>query len=133
MPETKVAQTQTLILNIPVSQQLLRDLLSTAIEGGSTYWASFSNCERDADLNYLKVRVTEIDASSSAPRRNLYITPEELANGLERLGRVCADPEKFARFPTAGKHLADALSEDGDVITADVVLQMTVFGEVIYG
>lgn len=132
MAETE--RTESVVLNIPVKRQLLRDLLVTAIEGGSTYWASFSNATRNEALDYLKVRVTESEASrTNTPRVNRYITPEELANGLEALARVCADEERLTQFPAAGKHLGDALSETGDATTADVVLQMLIFGEVIYG
>ena len=111
---------------VTVRRQLLLDLLCTAVEGGSGYWAEFSEAERTPDLDYLSVRVTELEASSSdKPRVNRIVKAEELATGLARLSQ--------ATFETAWQHLADALSENGDAITADVVLQMTVLGELVYG
>lgn len=131
-------RTETVVLNIPVSRQTLRDLLCTAVEGGSNYWADFRDCERTEDLDYIRVRVVEQEASRADTRRvNRYVRAEDLAKGLERLALASAEqPDAAAwpkHFPGAGKHLADALSENGDAATADVVLQMTVFGELVYG
>jgi hypothetical protein len=130
---SKNERKETVVLNIPVSRQTLRSLLCTAVEsGGSDYWAEFRDAERTEDLDYLRVRVIELEQSDDRPRRNRYITAEDLATGLERLAKVAADPERSAKFPAAGKHFADALG-DHDAETADVVLQMTIFGELVYG
>ena len=88
----------TYVINIAITRQRLLDLIVTAVEGGSNYWADFSDAERDADLNYLKVRVVEKDASGQR-RINRWITPDEMAIGLIRLGG--------ASFPAAAKHLCD--------------------------
>lgn len=114
----------TVPLAIDVPRQVLMDLLCTAVEGGSNYWASFSRATCTKDGDYLSVHVREYEASGDRllSRR---VTAEDLATGLARLGT--------AKFATASQHLADALSEDGDATTADVVLQMTVFGDVVYG
>lgn len=116
---------ETVTIRIEVSKQLLMDLLCTAVEGGSNYWAAFGRSQRTAELDYLSVDVIEAEAhgKESAPIRRI-VTAEELALGLEGLAR--------AKFAAAGKHLADAISENGDAITADVVLQMTIFGDIIY-
>lgn len=125
----------TVVLNIPISRQTLRDLLSTAIEGGSSYWADFSKAERAGDGDYLRVKVTEREKSSKERLRvNRFVTAEDLANGIQRLA-ACAVSGQFrdgTLFPAAGKHFADAIG-DHDAVTADVVLQMTVFGELVYG
>jgi hypothetical protein len=125
-------RTETVVLNIPVSRQTLRDLLCSAVEGGSNYWAEFSDSERTDDLDYIRVRVVEITSHDDRPRRNRYVTAEDLATGLERLAKVAADEQRSGKFPAAGKHFADALG-DHDATTADVVLQMTVFGDLVYG
>jgi hypothetical protein len=113
-----------LMLNVPVSRQLLMDLLCTAVEGGSNYWAAFRSIERTTDLDYLRVRVIELEASGDQ-RVDRVVAAEDLRLGLERLAA--------ATFASAGKHFGDAICENGDAITADVVLQMTVFGDVVYG
>lgn len=121
----KVVETGT-SFKVPITRQALRDLLCTAVEGGSNYWAMFEDAERTESLDYLGVVVVEHEAhSKGVPALRRRITAEDLAQGLERLAA--------ATFPAAKQHLADALSENGDATTADVVLQMAVFGDVIYG
>lgn len=109
-----------------VPEQLLRDLLVTAVEGGSDYWAEYRRVMRDAELNILSVHVREQEASDQGGRhQHADITPASMALGLERLAQ--------ASFPAALTHLANALKEEGDAETADVVLQMAMFGKLIYG
>ena len=120
------ATKDTVTLRIEVSKQLLMDLLCTAVEGGSNYWAEFGRCQRTPDLDYLSADVFELDTHrADQPKLHRIVTADELAHGLENLAR--------ATFASAARHLADALSENGDAVTADVVLQMTVFGDVVYG
>lgn len=127
----------TLIINIPVARQLLRDLLCTAIEsGGCDYWAEFSDAQRTGNMNYLSVRVKEHEAHDGKIRVHRIVTADQLAIGMERLAQA-EWPNGEKKNPTfydgaAFQHLADALS-DHDATTADVVLQMTIFGELIYG
>lgn len=126
-------ETETVTVHIEVSLQTLRDLLCTAVEGGSTYWARFSVAEADRTehLDYLRVKVTELEASRADVHRiNRYVSAEDLAQGIRRLAEAAAKDD--GSFPAAAMHLARALS-DHDATTADVVLQMAVFGEVIYG
>ncbi len=121
----------TITVSFPVQCQLLRDLLCTAVEsGGCNYWAAFSNATRTEGLDYLRVRVTEHESHSEGPRFNRYVEAEDLARGLTRLAEAAS--RDAASFPSAAKHLADALSNH-DATTADVVLQMTMFGELVYG
>lgn len=123
-------------IRIPVSRQLLRDLLCTAVEGGSNYWADFDQRKRTDNLDYLSIRVTEHETHSeqqTTPYRRT-VKAEHLAIGLQRLATAAAEHEAdpLKGFATAAQHLADAL-QNHDTGTADVVLQMTVFGELIYG
>jgi hypothetical protein len=129
------APRDSFVINIVVPRQLLLDLICTAVEGGSNYWAAFGDAERATDLDYLKVRVIEHEAhEEGTPRVNRFITALEMANGLERLATKAVEHAAGRNdFSAAGKHLGDALSESGDATTADVVLQMAIFGEVIYG
>lgn len=123
----------THLLALQVSEQTLIDLLITAVEGGSNYWATITAEERNAAGDYVKVRVLEAEASGKdGVRVHRIVTPHDLLIGLQRLAYVAADEKALADFPTALKHLTDALT-DHDATTADVVLQMAVFGEVVYG
>lgn len=137
----------SLAFNIEVPRRMLSDLICSAVEGGSNNWAVFKATKRTADLDYIEVKVTELEVSRDGqPRANRYIGLQDMAIGLQRLAEAALAyaratgedtddwlAKRHKNFQTAGKHLGDALAERGDATTADVVLQMAVFGEVIYG
>lgn len=131
----------TIVVPIEVDVQRLRDLLCSAIEGGSNYWAFFRDALKttDADWSYQSVEVCEQEShKDDGPGMRLRVSAEDLANGLKRLGECALSgtmkgPHGPIRFPAAGQHLANFLGENDDAETADVVLQMTVFGTLIYG
>lgn len=120
--------THALTITRQVSEQLLADLLVTAAEGGSNYWASFTE-PRPAGGEYVSVHVTEHAPHSRTPRVSRRVGVLDMLEGLRNLSRAVGR----SGFPAAVKHLNDALEEDYDATTADVVLQMALFDEVIYG
>lgn len=99
---------------------------------GSNYWANFDKAVRDENLYYLSVRVREIETSDHGPRKAWRVTPDDLQKGLALMA-AGPDPTKPAYARPHPSHLAMFLAETDDAITADVVLQMTIFGELIYG
>lgn len=126
MSETKAEERITLVMPVQIDVQRLRDLLVSAVEGGSNYWARFKALERSDDLDYLKVEVFEVEShKDDGPGVRRTVTPEELVEGLKLLAQ--------GPFPAARQHLTNFLEENDDAETADVVLQLTVFGELIYG
>jgi hypothetical protein len=125
------AETLAIPVTITVPIQLLRDVLCTAIEGGSNYWCKFSEWQRTPDLDYLSVHVHEHEASADDGPVNQTVTAEDLAVGISRLAHAAVQDDPH--FPAAGRHLGNLLGENWDVETADVILQMTVFGQLVYG
>lgn len=113
-------------ITIEIKPELLKDLLVTAVEGGSNYWAAFTDVERDEELYVTKTRLSDREADTP---RVFTVTPDTLAVGLQNLATRMSKRGESA----AGRHLTDALTENGDAITADVVLQMALFGEIVYG
>jgi hypothetical protein len=129
-----------IVVPIDIDVQRLRDLLCSAVEGGSNYWAGFRKVHQAVNLDYLGVEVVEHESHDDGPRVRRMIAAEDLAKGLERLGACAVSgmmPDngggKPMPFPGAMSHLANFLQENDDAETADVVLQLTVFGTLIYG
>ena len=120
-----LTQTQT----HTISQQALRDLLCTAVEGGSTYWAGFMRPMADPVSGECYVSVT-VYAAMEGDFATRVVTADGLMRGLQALVVAAEDTETF---PAAAQHLADVLQGDADAGTADVVLQLTMFGEVMFG
>jgi hypothetical protein len=59
-----------------------------------------------------------------------------LLTGLEHLANRISQKGKHdwsLKSSAAARHFCDAIREEGDAITADIVLQMALFGEVLYG
>lgn len=113
----------TVLTQIP--RQRLSDLLCSAVEGGTGYWAQVSDMTRTANSDYVSVRFHEIErltprASRAKPIVKL-ITLEEMARGLELASTL------------APQHFADFMAENDDAVTADVIVQLAMFGEVVYG
>lgn len=125
----------TFPITLTVTGNVLIDLLVTAAEGGSKYWGTFTV---PAELGqtgeaYTAVRVREHDPhADGVPAFDQIIRAEQLVNGLQRLAD-CPEEGGPLHRDLALKYLAEAVGENGDAGTADVVMQMTVFGEVIYG
>lgn len=122
-------------VTVQVREEILKGLLVTVVESGwSRSWFAFSGVERDSELNILNVRVTDIQGDTP---KSWTVTPATMLRGLRRLGErmgVERTEEPWHLSPWgAGRHLTDAITENGDAITADIVLQMGVFGEVLYG
>ncbi len=126
-------------LNITTRQ--FADQIVAAIEGGCNYWCDgfylespgdvapddphegpwYDNPRRyeDPDL-LLKVVVKDADLDQDIHTDHL-IGQQEIADGLQKLA------EKYPR------RLAEIVEDNGDAETADTMLQMIVFGELVYG
>lgn len=98
-----------------VSRQRVEDLLCSAYEGGSNYWAT-------ADGPYTQafkpegVDITEIEDGVAHT-----LNPKAIQRGL---GIMASD------YP---RHWANFLAEEDDAETGDVFLQCCVLGEIVYG
>lgn len=110
-------------LKVEVEDQLLADILTQAVESASSYWATFTQVKRATDLAVLSARVTESEAAGKC-RIARVVMVEDIGRAMELLSK--------SRLPR--RHLDNALSESGwDDETADVLLQLAVLGEVVYG
>ena len=112
-------------VSVVVGWQTVADLLVTAVEtpvGG--WWLSFDDVRRDADGNILQVLVRAEHSTDDRLVTRRLVTLQDMATAIGQLG---SRPESGLR-----RHMIDALG-DHDAITADVVLQMAVYGDVIFG
>lgn len=141
-----------------VEQEFLTDVLVTALEGGSTYWTRVTGykyvyrsgvgwtgracpavCAEGLGSNaYALVRDDEDDAASWSA-----VNPQTIATGLRRLdqtpphshpsrARLLAVWEEVRLAAKEGRE-PDMDAGDLDADDADLLLQMGLFGEVVYG
>ena len=120
-----------LMLPVEVDDQLLADILITAVEGGSDYWAHYTNLQYE-DGNLVSVVVSEEEPSFDDTCRSATVTPHDLAGAIESLAsRTCNQGANYPQYPY--RHIQRVIEGDVDAETADVILQIAVLGEVVYG
>lgn len=110
----------------------LKDVIIGAVEGGTGYWAVAR--KYNPEKGY--VELADEEELADGRQEWLVVTPEVIYNGLHQLSKARVNP----RIATAiGKAWAEAT--DGDVYAAgmldaddaDVLTQIGLFGEIVYG
>lgn len=111
------------IKDVEVSDEYCYDVMTTAVEGGfSSEWFSFDKVERNADLSITSMEVTD-HYEETQPIKNFKVGAEEIKKAIKLV--------QSAKLADSFKQ--QIYSDDLDAIAADAVLQLAVFGEVIYG
>lgn len=117
-------------INIEVADDILRDILTTAVEQGCAYWAndfnggSGNDITRDDAGNVTSLTIGEPLEDSDA----VGVVVIQRTVQAVSLGRALSS--HGAKFP----HLVQAaISGDYDALIADAILQLAVFGDVVFG
>ena len=132
---TEKKETATINYTMPISDELIEDILCSAFEGGSTTWAENVSCEDNEDMK--KVGGYKSDYLTRTKKKDAVlfmhdmfdeikypITKKKIIDALQKM----ADPKNGCT-----KALARILNETYDAYDADMVVQMACFGEVVYG
>ncbi len=118
--------------------QLMKDTLTTAIEGGINYWAEGRDFERQEDLDYVSCELRpsrgEGLAFEKGDKRNDWqkVGPAEIEAAMLRV----INEKDLCAVYIREAILFDYLDPDscrGDAETADVVIQIALFGEIVFG
>ena len=125
-----------------ISLTRIRDVLTNALEGGSDYW--IDHVARELPEG---VAVEDVCYGGRLQPEEDYCHPNVLVPTLEG-GRLHVYPDEGAPvvldLPALQRgldlmvgplvrHLHDILNETDDADTGDVLLQLALFGEVVYG
>ncbi len=100
-------------IKFSATQQEIDDFISTIFESGIGYWARVSHCDGGW-------KILEYGDESTIIKTH-HFSEKKLLEGFA----VCA-----SKYP---KHFANWISRNYDAITADVVAQCAIFGEIKYG
>jgi hypothetical protein len=139
----------------PVREQMLRDIMCTAFEGGCNYWAEARRVQRGGDggTEYLS-----FDLRSAEDRVDkrlgawVRIDPDAIERGMQRIAdsrKPDAPRCKVAPGHPSASHaacgvcdtifaavltaIADPEGADLDAGDADCIVQAAMWGEIIYG
>lgn len=131
----------TINISIELSDQFLRDVLSTACWYGSGYWAGFKDVESHKGEIYDEVKgVTVLELADEDETISEHtIDLNKIALAIQNIiGRNFNSEESHAQCAvgySAAMLKAAVTNESGEVDAdlADLVLQMACFGHIIYG
>ena len=127
---TAVTDEITISVPITVSEQMLSNLLISALEGGSNYWIR--------ELSLFDRYAKRTRRLTDNPVRNLQ-SIMVLADDDGTWYRVDMPPhpclEKGLKIMAANhtNHFTNLINDDDDAETGDVFIQCCIFGEVLYG
>ncbi len=131
---TEETNISTINYTVPITDELIEDLLCTAFEGGITYWAENISCKDREDM--LKVKGWKHEYLTKTKKKDavMYIhgidgdkakiTKKSIIDALQKMD----DKENGCT-----KALGRILNETYDADDCDIVVQMACFGEVVYG
>lgn len=143
------APTTPISINLPVMDQLIRDVLNSCVYGGSNYWAEFEILETHVDEDDLPtpqhVRVHDHgDSVEVLSSRDISLS--EVREGIRVLltasvGDKAPDGTLYQNHQIVHKgtreHVYTALVSgkhyDIDIDGADAILQYAFFGHIVYG
>ena len=117
-------------------EEFLADIITTAIEGGTGYWAlvhEYKWSERPPSEVYAVISEDEEQIGSEAEAPGYHrIDIDVIAKGI---GRIREDAFPINSHLKAEILLADRENEGGDIDadSADAIVQAAIFGELVYG
>jgi len=137
-PAYSIGMKGTYNMNEQMNEQRVADMVCNAFEGGIGYWAKITGYRKPENVfkwdlsfddgkvcRYVQYPMSQngavllCDAEDSSEKWEL--TREKLENGLT----VMAD-----KYP---RHYKNWIDENDDAETADVFIQCSLFGELVYG
>ena len=119
---------------VRIPNQKIQDLMTTAIEGGSHYWAKFvfPNHYKDKYQSYAEIPFKDGNIE-------VYdIETDELLGYLNRASikvglQLMADRKDLKGKQIPARHFKALATDNEDAETADVFMQLSVMGEIVYG
>ncbi len=108
------------------------DILTAAVEGGIGYWSEVVDAKRDKDLGWKRVTlapsldliVNEEVGDEWPADRKVVVTAGDCTAAAKRIVK-----EKLANDRIIGYITGDDIDADA----ADCIVQVAVFGEIVYG
>lgn len=137
--ETETTATATLNVDLKIDAEFLHDIFTTALEGGIGYWSECSayhwskgGPDHEADLDFFHAIIEETESGEDEPPTH-RIDREVILRGLSRL---FTGEYRGLHSSTAGRIMEAAITGNSgrlDASDADCLVQVGLFGEVVYG
>lgn len=129
-------KTDTTVINysVPISDEMIEDILCSAFEGGITYWANNVSCQNREDMK--KVGGWKHEYLTKTKLKDAKLIVHTIEDGqvafskksiIDALQKMDTPEYKYT------KALKRLLFGGWDAWDADIVVQTACFGEVVYG
>ena len=123
-------------ITIDVPLQRISDLLCSALEGGSNYWYEIREQIEPPKVTFRAMKghsFPHLDFPLSEGGALMISDLEKPRRKPIRLDLAAMQKGLKIMAEKNGRHFGDFLAENDDATTADVFLQLCVFGDVVYG
>lgn len=108
------------------------DVLTNAVESGAiSYWAEIEDLKRDEELNVVSLTICECDIDGNAEPNGVRktLTSKEIDEARMRI--ICEGGTSTLEI---NKQICmDVDQENNDANTDDCIVQIAMFGEIVYG
>lgn len=115
------------------AEEAIRGILTTALEaGGIHYWAQVRRIIRDTDWGTVTFEVKSKEATGLDPQFDEWLSVDVI-KAQQAITKILSGDVKVARDIVAQFVGVAQDDDDHDAIGADVVVQVAVFGQIIFG
>jgi hypothetical protein len=119
---------------VRIPNQKIKDMITTAIEGGCHYWAKFvfpaNYKEKYGSFEQIPFKGGSIEVYDCETGELLgYLNQATMQVGLQ----LMADRKDMKGKVVPARHFKNLATDNEDAETADVFMQLCVLGEIVYG
>ncbi len=112
-------------------KEIQRDLIISALEGGSNYWYEVTKHNKASKSAYLSEFIFDQEDGFIEIEADIKGQGQEPGKFLLNMNSVNKGWEIFKQYKIG--YYTDAINENADAETGDIFLQICLFGEVIFG
>ncbi len=112
-------------VTITFTREFLADILCTAVEGGINYWAAISGVQRNENLGVVCCSVKDAEDDEDEWHD---VSTDTIIKGIEL---YLSNNDNMTR--RLYQELLSGNSADYDVDDADLLVQLGLFGNIVYG
>lgn len=133
-----MSQTEAVSISIPVPLTKIHNVLISGLEGGANYWLHSDELidgYRDPSSNLVWYGHEQVFSQPFKAKLRFDDPQKDEGNGEGEREITNADLERglMLMATKAPRHFADLLSDEVDSTTGDVLLQMILLEDIVYG
>lgn len=116
--------------NLVITEEDIDDIMASALEGGITYWCDSTTVVGDYLGEFASEQIARggtLELHDMEEDATYELTTEKLINGI----KLAVEYGYYKNYGWCDGHYLD--TGEIDALVADVIVQLALFGDVIYG